>query len=82
MQAFCKSLPKDRILHGDECDLVDILRKDEGKRTYIMGSTGAKLTYEHAITILTRYASSLVRLMPNYSIATMTDTRTNAAIRE
>lgn len=65
MQAFCKSLPKDRILQGDDCDLVDILRKDEGRRTYIMGSTGAKLTYEHAINILTRYASSLVRMTPD-----------------
>lgn len=64
MQAFCKSLPEDRILHGDDYDLDDILRKDGGKRIYILGSTGAKLTYEHAINILTRYASSLVRITP------------------
>lgn len=73
MQAFCKSLPEDRLLHGDECDLADIVRKDDGKRTYTMESTGAKLTYEHAMNILTRYASSLVRMRPDTCISTTAD---------
>lgn len=61
MQAFCKSLPEDRILRGDDFELDAVLNKKEaGRRVYEIESTGAKLTYAHAINILTRYASSLV----------------------
>lgn len=68
------------MLHGDDYDLYDILRKDEGKRTYVLESTGAKLTYEHAINILSRYASSLVSLASPHLVLPIADTRTKQAI--
>lgn len=59
MRRFCECLPEDRLLHGNEHDINAIIEKEEGKRTYTVASTGAKLTYHSAIAILARYASSL-----------------------
>ncbi|PLB47276.1 ATP-dependent helicase dcl1 [Aspergillus steynii IBT 23096] len=61
MQNFCETLPEDRILRGTDSDLESILEKAEGKRTFTIKATGAKLTYHSSIDILARYASSLVR---------------------
>lgn len=60
MQTFCKALPKDRLLDGDDHDMDAIIGKDKGKRAYTIPSTGARLTYRHAVDILERYAKSLV----------------------
>lgn len=60
MQTFCSSLPKDRLLHEDDVDIDKLLDIDGGKRTYTIASTKAKLTYKHAIQVLSRYAESLV----------------------
>ncbi|EPS32555.1 hypothetical protein PDE_07515 [Penicillium oxalicum 114-2] len=61
MRSFCETLPKDRLLRGyeHEPDLKTILGKEKGKRTYTIALTGAKLTYEHSMDILSRYAASL-----------------------
>ncbi|KAI9045212.1 putative RNA helicase/RNAse III [Aspergillus affinis] len=59
MQTFCETLPEDRILYGNEPDIESILEKEEGKRTYTIRKTGAKLTYHSSIAVLARYASSL-----------------------
>lgn len=59
MQAFCKSLPADRILNGNGHDMDVTLKKEEKKRIYTIPSSGAKLTYGHAINVLERYAASL-----------------------
>ncbi|KAF7176654.1 hypothetical protein CNMCM7691_003306 [Aspergillus felis] len=59
MQRFCETLPEDRILHGNDHDLDSLLQEEEGRRTFTVKSTGAKLTYHSAIAILARYASSL-----------------------
>lgn len=59
MQAFCRSLPADRILGGNDHDLDVVLGKEEKKRTYTVLSSGAKLTYGHAINVLEKYATSL-----------------------
>lgn len=60
MQKFCKTLPEDRLLHGNDEDLDASLRKGEGARIYTIPSSGAKLTYRHAVDVLHRYAHSLV----------------------
>lgn len=60
MRRFCEILPEDRILHGNDHDLDSFLQEEEGRRTFTVKSTGAKLTYHSAIAILARYASSLV----------------------
>ncbi|KAJ5654049.1 hypothetical protein N7490_001052 [Penicillium lividum] len=59
MQLFCNALPRDRLLLGDEIDITQVLEREEGKRTYTIQATGAKLTYPHATNILSRYAASL-----------------------
>nr|A1CBC9.2 RecName: Full=Dicer-like protein 1; Includes: RecName: Full=Endoribonuclease dcl1; Includes: RecName: Full=ATP-dependent helicase dcl1 [Aspergillus clavatus NRRL 1] len=59
MQNFCETLPEDRILHGNDHDLDSLLQHEEGRRTFTVKSTGARLTYHSAIAILARYASSL-----------------------
>ena len=60
MRNFCEALPEDRMLQGNDNDLESILQSEEGKRTYKISSTGAKLTYRSATSVLARYASSLV----------------------
>ncbi|KAJ5127830.1 dicer-like protein 1 [Penicillium atrosanguineum] len=59
MQVFCRSLPADRILNGNDHELDDALKKEEKKRIYTVPSSGSKLTYGHAINVLGRYATSL-----------------------
>lgn len=60
MRNFCEALPGDRLVHGYDHDLPTVLKKEDGKRTYTIPSSGAKLTYGHAVDVLARYASSLV----------------------
>jgi len=61
MRAFFDGLPKDRFLHGDEDICNKAMQCQEGKRTYTISSSGAKLTYPHAVDVLARFAHSLVR---------------------
>jgi endoribonuclease Dicer len=61
MKNFCNLLPKDRLLKGTEHDLEEVVREANLNRTYTIDDTGAKLTYHHAIDVLGRFASSLVR---------------------
>lgn len=63
MQQFCRALPEDRLLQGNDYDLDTLLERENGKRTYTISSTGAKLTYHSSIAILARYASSLVSII-------------------
>lgn len=62
MKNFCETLPQDRLLHGYDHDVKSVI-KDEKQRTYTIPSTGAKLTYRHALHILDRYAASLVSVI-------------------
>ncbi|EED23279.1 RNA helicase/RNAse III, putative [Talaromyces stipitatus ATCC 10500] len=60
MRRFCEALPEDRLL-GDKSDSLNaILERDSRKRQYKIESTGATLTYHSAMTVLARYASSLI----------------------
>lgn len=61
MKSFCEALPEDRLLHGhdSDIDIKTVLGKQKGKRTYTIQSTGARLTYGHAIDVIARYAASL-----------------------
>lgn len=60
MRRFCEGLPEDRLLGGNQGDVNDLLERDSNRRTYTISSTGATLTYRSALSVLTRYASSLV----------------------
>jgi endoribonuclease Dicer len=61
MRNFCNLLPKDRLLKGTDHDLAEVIREAHRNRSYTIHETGAKLTYRHAIDVLGRFASSLVR---------------------
>ncbi|KAL4821319.1 hypothetical protein BDW67DRAFT_172141 [Aspergillus spinulosporus] len=58
MQVFCESLPKDRILEGNDGPVVSSCR-NEAERAYTIKSSGARLTYHSALVVLAKYASSL-----------------------
>ncbi|KAL5002120.1 hypothetical protein BDV10DRAFT_202971 [Aspergillus recurvatus] len=58
MQAFCESLPKDRILQGNDGPMLSSQR-EEAERAYTIKSSGARLTYHSSLAVLARYASSL-----------------------
>ncbi|EFR03219.1 hypothetical protein MGYG_06219 [Nannizzia gypsea CBS 118893] len=55
---FCKSLPEDRLLKGSG-DIDMIMEKDRQQKSYIIKSTGAKLTYPSSLAVLAHYASTL-----------------------
>lgn len=61
MKNFCNLLPEDRKLYGDDHNMGVLIHQEDRKRTYTITSTGAMLTYRHAIGVLARFASSLVR---------------------
>jgi hypothetical protein len=48
-------------LYGGDHDVGLLIQEENRKRTYTIPSTGAMLTYRHAIGVLARFASSLVR---------------------
>ncbi|KAJ5120616.1 uncharacterized protein N7515_010004 [Penicillium bovifimosum] len=68
MRSFCNQLPDDRKLGGDEEDLKRLICGEDRKRSYTVPATGAKLTYRHAIGVLAKFASSLVRATLTYDI--------------
>ncbi|KAK2766939.1 Dicer-like protein 1 [Arachnomyces sp. PD_36] len=59
LRQFCQSLPKDRLLKGNDCDLESVLEKEQSKKIFEVPKTGAKLTYATALTVLAHYASTL-----------------------
>lgn len=59
MQEFCKALPEDRRLTGNEDALETLMSKETTLRIYIEPSTGAKLTYGNALGCLANYVSAL-----------------------
>lgn len=61
MKNFCNLLPEDRKLCGDDHNMGVLIQEENRKRTYTIPRTGAMLTYRHAIGVLARFASSLVR---------------------
>ncbi|KAJ5246236.1 dicer-like protein 1 [Penicillium chermesinum] len=71
MLEFCKALPKDRILDdGNDEYLQTVRQAGRSQRTYTIPSTGAKLTYPHAMAVLSRYAESLQSERDNFTQVT------------
>ncbi len=60
MRRFCESLPADRLLQGNDCDLDDALVKERLLRTYTEVETGAKLTYGSSMAVLGHFVGCLV----------------------
>lgn len=61
MRRFCECLPEDRVIRSLDSEFDSLLLSDGRKRTYTVQSTQATLTYHSALSVLARYASSLVR---------------------
>ncbi|KAJ5563547.1 hypothetical protein N7535_008711 [Penicillium sp. DV-2018c] len=59
MRSFCNQLPEDRKLGGNQEDSKRPISGEDRKRSYTIPTTGARLTYRHAIGVLSRFASSL-----------------------
>ncbi|KAJ6144524.1 dicer-like protein 1 [Penicillium chermesinum] len=75
MLEFCKALPKDRILDdGNDEYLQTVRQAGRSQRTYTIPSTGAKLTYPHAMAVLSRYAESLIPEFPAFPLYLENDT--------
>ena len=60
MRKFCKALPADRLLQGNECDFNDTLAKERNMRKWIDPSTGATLTYNSSLVVLAHFLGCLV----------------------
>ncbi|KAL3472099.1 hypothetical protein BJX99DRAFT_266234 [Aspergillus californicus] len=58
MHMFCEALPDDRILKGNDL-AFDGSYSEEIERAYTIKSSGARLTYHSALSVVARYASSL-----------------------
>lgn len=58
MRKFCEALPADRILMGNN-DATDIFDNEGKERTYVVETTGAKITYGSSLTILAHFCSCL-----------------------
>ncbi|KAI9826040.1 MAG: Dicer-like protein 1 [Thelocarpon impressellum] len=59
MRRFCESLPADRHLQGNDCDLENALVKERGFRVYTEPETGAKLTYGSSLAVLAHFVGRL-----------------------
>jgi endoribonuclease Dicer len=59
MRSFCKSLPKDRYVIGNEDALEFIMGKEKGLKFYVEPSTKAKLTYGNALVTLANFVSAI-----------------------
>ncbi|KAI9877073.1 MAG: Dicer-like protein 1 [Pleopsidium flavum] len=59
MRNFCESLPADRLLQGNDCDLDSALAKERLLRTYTEVETGAKLTYGSSMAVLAHFVGCL-----------------------
>ncbi|KAK8161000.1 hypothetical protein BKA80DRAFT_311181 [Phyllosticta citrichinensis] len=61
MRKFCESMPEDRILHGNDADLEDLMVTGKGFRTYTDPKSKAKLTYNESLVVLAHFCSVLPR---------------------
>lgn len=68
MRNFCESLPADRLLQGNDCDLDSALIKERHLRSYTEAETGAKLTYGSSMAVLGHFVGCLVSTPSNIVI--------------
>lgn len=58
MRSFCKAVPEDRLLKGND-DIGDLSFMASKGRSYTEQTTGAKLTYESSLVVLAHFVASL-----------------------
>lgn len=62
MRQFCNALPADRLLQCNDYDLDVALAKESSMRKYTDPDTGATLTYNSSLVVLTHFVGCLVRI--------------------
>ncbi|KAI9888976.1 MAG: Dicer-like protein 1 [Vezdaea aestivalis] len=73
LRDFCKSLPEDRLLKGNEADSSSMLYDEASELTFSIESTQAKLTLDSSIGILAHFTSTLPTeyeesMFPSYNV--------------
>ncbi|KAI9742680.1 MAG: Dicer-like protein 1 [Claussenomyces sp. TS43310] len=72
LREFCKSLPADRLLAGNDYDMDYFLAKERKHRIHTEPETGAKLNYRLSLMVLANFVASLPKsveyseLQPEY----------------
>jgi endoribonuclease Dicer len=61
LKTFCKQLPEDRKLTGNDFNMDYFLAKERTHRNYVVPTTGAKLTYKSSLGVLANFVDSLPR---------------------
>lgn len=79
MREFCESLPADRLLLGNECDLDGITCAERSHRSFTEKSTGAKLTYNSSLAVLSHFVTCLVGARHSALFSCLTDIFYNQA---
>jgi endoribonuclease Dicer len=76
LRRFCKALPEDRKLTGNNFDMEYFLRKEKDQRQYTIPETGARLNYKQSLICLAAFVASLphppeVNLTADYVVLTV-----------
>ncbi|KAI9801798.1 MAG: hypothetical protein M1825_003171 [Sarcosagium campestre] len=67
MRDFCRSLPADRLLLGNDYDIGMLTFKEKGFRVYVDKESKAKLTYNSSLSVLAHFPHDAeTSLQPNY----------------
>lgn len=61
LRSFYNTLSEDRLLTGNDYKIDYFLSKEKSHRTYVVPSTGAKLTYKMSLSVLASFVSTLPR---------------------
>lgn len=76
LRRFCNTQPEDRLLKGSDYNMEFFLREERDKGVHVVKSTGARLTFNNSLMILSNFTNSLrnqdeyvegLGLVPNYS---------------
>lgn len=75
MRRFCKALPQDRQLGGDDMSIEQLRFNEHSYQTFVDKDTNATLTYDSSLQVLARFVLSLPRqgdipTAPNFVIST------------
>ncbi|OTB08273.1 hypothetical protein M426DRAFT_71360 [Hypoxylon sp. CI-4A] len=63
LRKFYNTLSEDRLLTGSDYKMDYFLSKEKNQRTYVVPTTGAKLSYKMSLVILANFVSTLPRPM-------------------
>ncbi|KAI0022344.1 hypothetical protein F4780DRAFT_769771 [Xylariomycetidae sp. FL0641] len=59
LRDLCQTLPEDRLVTGADYHIDYFLSREKSHRSYVVASTGAKLTYKSSLSVLAEFTDSL-----------------------